>query len=59
MPQVIYSEEYLPRNGSMDNWIPYYVPNNKSMVTDEQHLYNDLINNHVFEFLQIHFSGMQ
>ena len=50
MPQVIYSEEYLPRNGSMDNWIPYYVPNNKSMVTDEQHLYNDLINNHVFEF---------
>lgn len=34
MPQVIYSDDYLPLNGSVDNWIPYYQPNNKSMISD-------------------------
>lgn len=50
MPQVVYSEEYLPKNGSMDNWIPYYEPNGNSMVSDEEHIYGDLIDNDVFEF---------
>jgi 2-polyprenyl-3-methyl-5-hydroxy-6-metoxy-1,4-benzoquinol methylase len=50
MPQAIYSENYLPKNGSINNWIPYYSTNNKSMIADETHLYNDLVENNVFEF---------
>lgn len=50
MPQVVYSEEYLPKNGSIDNWIPYYEPNGNSMVSDEEHIYGDLVDNDVFEF---------
>ena len=50
MPQAIYSENYLPKNGSINNWIPYYSTNNKSMIADETHLYNDLVENKEFEF---------
>lgn len=50
MPQVIYSENYLPRNGSIDNWIPYNSFNSNSMVSDEELLYHDIVNNNVFEF---------
>lgn len=50
MPQVIYSENYLPKNGSLDNWIPYYSINNNSMISDEEHLYTDIVDNNVFEF---------
>ena len=50
MPQVVYSEEYLPKNGSIDNWIPYYEPNGNSMISDEEHIYGDLVDNDVFEF---------
>ena len=50
MPQVIYSEDYLPKNGSIDNWIPYYEPNGNSMISDEEHIYGDLVDNDVFEF---------
>lgn len=50
MPQVIYSEKYLPKNGSLDSWIPYYSINNNSMVSDEKRLYNDISDNNVFEF---------
>lgn len=49
-PQVIYSEEYLPHTGSMDNWTPYYYPNTKSLIADEANIYSDLIDNGVFEF---------
>lgn len=49
-PQVIYSEKYLPRTGSMDNWTPYYYPNTKSLVADESNIYADVIENGVFEF---------
>lgn len=50
MPQVVYSENFLPKNGSIDNWIPYYEPNGNSMISDEEHLYSDLVDNDVFEF---------
>ena len=50
MPQVVYSEDYLPKNGSIDNWIPYYEPNGNSMISDEEHIYGDLVDNDVFEF---------
>lgn len=50
MPQTIYSEKYLPKTGSIDNWIPYYSINNNSMISDEKHLYNDIVDNNVFEF---------
>lgn len=50
MPQVVYSEDFLPKNGSIDNWIPYYEPNGNSMISDEEHIYGDLVDNEVFEF---------
>ena len=50
MPQVVYSEDYLPKNGSIDNWISYYEPNGNSMISDEEHIYGDLVDNDVFEF---------
>lgn len=50
MPQVVYSEDYLPKNGSIDNWIPYYEPNGNSMISDEERIYGDLVDNDVFEF---------
>lgn len=50
MPQVVYSEGYLPKNGSIDNWVPYYVPNGMSLVCDEKDVYGDLVDNDVFEF---------
>lgn len=50
MPQTIYSERHLPTNGSINNWIPYYSINNNSMISEETHLYNDIVDNNVFEF---------
>lgn len=50
MPQVVYSQDYLPKNGSIDSCIPYYEPNGKSMISNEQHIYGDLIDNDVFDF---------
>lgn len=49
-PQVIYSESYLPRTKSIDNWIPYYYPNSNSLIANEKNLYSDIIDNNVFEF---------
>ena len=50
MPQVIYSENYLPKNGSLDNWIPYYSNTDGSLIADETHIYKDIVDNNVFEF---------
>lgn len=50
MPQVIYSQKYLPHDGSMDNWIPYYQPSNKSMTIDEESIFSDIVENDMFEF---------
>lgn len=50
LPTVIYSQDYLPKDGLMDSAATYYTPNTKSLVANEKKLYNDLIDNQVFEF---------
>ncbi len=49
-PQVIYSDEYLPKNSSIDNWLPYYYPDTSTMIADETLIYKDIIKNNVFPF---------
>ena len=49
-PQIIYSQEYLPKTGSIDNWKPYYYPNDNSTIACETNIYYDVIENDVFEF---------
>jgi len=49
LPQLIYSEKYLPKNNLQFRMIPYY-PDNKTLLAPEMALYDDLIENGVFEF---------
>ena len=50
LPTVVYSEKYLPENENMLNVKPYYIPNNNSIVAQENKIYKDIIQNGVFEF---------
>lgn len=49
LPQMIYSEKQLPQSGLKSRLIPYYF-DNKTLVASEMDLYDDLIENNVFEF---------
>jgi len=49
LPQVIYSDRYLPEKNINERLIPYYV-NNTTLVAFENDLYNDIVENNVFEF---------
>lgn len=51
LPQVIYSEKYMPRNGYVENSVPYYIPSNSTLVSMEDELYEDMVKNNVFEFM--------
>lgn len=51
LPSVIYSEKHLPTKGNMQNLQPYYTPDSATLVADEKKLYQDVIDNHVFEFM--------
>ncbi len=53
LPTVIFSENFLPREGQddgMEYMDPYYIPHAGTLVADERTLYPDLIRNGVFEF---------
>lgn len=50
LPNVIYSEDYLPDVGELRRLSYYYIPDTESLVVDEAGVYDDLIRNHVFEF---------
>lgn len=50
LPSVIYSEDYLPGNQSLENMTPYYIPSDHTLVAEESLIYKDLIENNVFEF---------
>lgn len=50
LPTVIYSQDYLPQNESMNKMHCYYVPDNQSLIANERNLYKDVIKNGVFEF---------
>lgn len=49
LPQLIYSEAYLPEKNLQERLIPYYL-NSDSLLAYENDLYDDLIDNQVFEF---------
>lgn len=49
LPTVVYSQDYLPTNGNMENMNRYYT-DTRTIIADERKIYDDLINNNVFEF---------
>lgn len=49
LPQLIYSEDYLPVSSIKERVIPYYL-NKEHLVAYENDLYDDLVRNKVFEF---------
>ena len=49
LPQVIYSEDYLPVSSIRERVIPYYL-NKEYLTAYENDLYDDLVKNNVFEF---------
>lgn len=51
LPTVIYSQDCLPRNENMQNTAYYYAPNSETLVADEKSLYQDILENEVFEFM--------
>lgn len=50
LPTVIYSQNSLPQNQNMQNLRCYYVPDTSTLISQEENLYKDIINNNVFEF---------
>lgn len=50
LPTVIYSQDILPKDGNMFNMQYYYIPDTHTMIAQEQAIYEDLIENGVFEF---------
>lgn len=49
LPQLIYTDEYLPEKNLKERLIPYYRRKD-TLVADEQGLYDDVIENGVFPF---------
>ena len=49
VPQLIYSEQYLPKKDVCERLVFYYE-NMTSIIVDERELYADIIDNQVFEF---------
>lgn len=49
LTQLVYSEEYLPEKNLKERLIPYYTDHN-TLLAYENDLYDDLVENHVFEF---------
>ena len=49
LPQLIYTDAYLPENNLRERLIPYY-PDHVSMLFNENLLYDDLVANDVFPF---------
>lgn len=49
LPQLIYTDAYLPENNLRERLIPYY-PDHVSVLFNENLLYDDLVSNEVFPF---------
>lgn len=50
LPTVIYSQDFLPSNSNMMNLECYYIPDESSLVAQENDIYKDIIQNGVFDF---------
>jgi len=49
LPQIIYSENYLPKTDVKSRLLPYYV-DKTTIIASEMALYDEIIENNVFEF---------
>jgi hypothetical protein len=49
LPQLIYSQEYIPQTSIRERVIPYYL-NQATLIASELEIYDDIIDNQVFEF---------
>ncbi|MGN6714455.1 LicD family protein [Anaerocolumna jejuensis] len=49
IPQIIYSQNYLPQTRVGERLVPYYV-NKDSLIAVENDMYDDVVENGVFEF---------
>ena len=49
LPQMVYSEDYLPEQNLSERLITYYT-NHNSLVAEEGKLYRDVVENNVFPF---------
>lgn len=49
LPQLIYTDAYLPERNLKERLLPYYRRSD-TLVMSEQELYDDIISNHVFPF---------
>ena len=49
MPQLIYSDDYLPEQNLKERLIPYYL-DHTTLVASEQELYQDVVENGTFPF---------
>ncbi|MCM1136320.1 MAG: LicD family protein [Clostridium sp.] len=49
LPQMIYTDAYLPRKNLKERLLPYYLRND-TLIASEQELYDDVIDNGVFPF---------
>lgn len=49
IPQLIYSDFYLPEKNLNERLIPYYL-DGKTLLANEMDLYNDIVANNVFDF---------
>lgn len=48
LPQMIFSDEYLPKNTVRERLIPYYS-SNKTLIMNELDMYSDIIDNEAFK----------
>ncbi len=50
LPNVIFSDEYLPNEKSINEYMPYLSDENAFVAYDEKQAYLDIIKNHQFDF---------
>ena len=50
LPNIIFSDDYLPNEESINNYIPYLSDENAKVLFDEKEAYKDLIKNNQFSF---------
>lgn len=50
LPNIIYSDDYLPNEESINNYIPYLSDENAKVTFDEKEAYKDIIKNNKFDF---------
>ena len=50
LPNIIFSDEFLPNNESIDKYTPYLSSENDKVLFDEKEAFKDVIRNNKFDF---------